>query len=223
MKKTFESECEKLRYRALRDGSGSSADMTWRNHAKSCPECQASLHIFELLNSHDDNGAFKLSPKDADKLVEKARERYGVRSPKPFWARLAGYAGKAAAVAVIAFSFSQLSSRFSVMGWMIDKSVNVVADTVMSVATPEAHATMDETPMSRNLVTPAASAIYNQDAPLAEHTGNEAIVAKATVEGTMSGLSLQDSLDIAIGDVAKRIEAQRDDIGSLIDADYNFY
>ncbi|MBQ7649852.1 MAG: hypothetical protein IJS15_02775, partial [Victivallales bacterium] len=195
MKKTFESECEKLRYRALRDGSGSCADMSWRSHAKSCPECQASLHILELLNGHDDSGAYRLSPEQADKLVEKARERYGVSKPKTFMERLLGYSGKVAAVAVFLFGLSQLSSRYSVMGWMLDRSVNAVADTVLSVAAPEAHAEAENFAMSENFVTPALMALYAPGVPSA----NESATSAVEPRDMMQGFSPFESLDNAIG------------------------
>ncbi len=217
MKKTFESECEKLRYRALRDGSGSCADMSWRSHAKTCPECQASLHILELLNAHDDSGTYRLSPEQADKLVEKARDRYGVRKPKTLMARLLSYSGKVAGVAVFLFGISQLSSRYSVMGWMIDRSVNAVADTVLSVAAPEAHAEIENVAMSENFVTPALMAIY---AP-----GTSAVNVQPIIEqrDIMQDFSPFDSLDNAIGAVSRKIDAQIEDIGNLIDADFNAY
>ena len=220
MKKTFESECEKLRYRALRDGSGSSADMTWRSHAKSCPECQASLRILELLNSHDDSGTYRLSPEQADKLVEKARERYGVRKPRTLMARLFGHAGKVAAVAAVMFGLSQLSTRYSVMGWMIDRSVNAVADTVLSVAAPEAHAEVETAAMAENFVTPASMAIYGMGAqpPLKEPVANV-----AEMRDIMQDISPLDSLDSAIGALSKKIDAQFEGIGNLIDADFNVY
>jgi len=219
MKKTFESECERLRYRALRDGSGSCADMSWRSHAKTCPECQASLHILELLNGHDDSGAYRLSPEQADKLVEKARERYGVSRPKTLISRLLDYAGKAAAVAVFLFGISQLSSRYSIMEWMIDRSVNAVADTVLSVAAPEAHAEVEDGAMSESFVTPASMAIYSSGTT----GGKESEPSVAEKSDIMQEFSPFDSLDNAIGSVSKRIDAQIEDIGNLIDADFNAY
>ena len=218
--KSFKSECEKLRYRALRDGSGSSADMSWRNHAKSCPECQASLHILELLNSHDDSGTYRLSPKQADKLVEKARERYGVGKPKTFMERLVGYAGKAAAVAILLFGVSQLATRYSVMGWMIDKSVNAVTDTVLSVAVPEAHAEVENFAMSEGFVTPASMAIYGSETTTSVKDSSSAV---AEPHDMMQDISPFDSLDNAIGLLSKKIDAQIEDIGNLIDADFNVY
>ena len=219
MKKTFESECERLRYRALRDGSGSCADMKWRNHAKSCPECQASLHILELLNGHDDSGAYRLSPEQADKLVEKARERYGVRKPKTLMDRILDYSGKVAAVAVFLFGISQLSSRYSVMEWMIDRSVNAVADTVLSVAAPEAHAEVDDFGGTESFVTPASMAIYVSGV----QSGNESATSIEEPRDMMQEFSPFDSLDNAIGAVGKRIDAQIEDMGNLIDADFNAY
>ena len=218
--KSFKSECEKLRYRALRDGSGSSADMSWRNHAKSCPECQASLHILELLNSHDDSGTYRLSPEQADKLVEKARERYGVGKPKTFMERLAGYACKAAAVAVLMFGVSQLATRYSVMGWMIDRSVNAVTDTVLSVAVPEAHAEVENFAMSEGFVTPASMAIYNAETAASVKDSSPAV---AESHDMMQDISPFDSLDNAIGLLSKKIDAQIEDVGNLIDADFNVY
>ena len=220
MKKTFESECEKLRYRALRDGSGSCADMSWRNHAKSCPECQASLHILELLNSHDDSGNYRLSPEQADKLVEKARECYGVRKPKTLTARLLGYASKVAAVAVFVFSISQLSTRYSVMGLVIDKSVNAVTDTVLSVAAPEAHAESENMAMLESFVTPASMAIYGVGT---QPSVTEAVPKIANTQDMMQDISPFDTLDNAIGVLSRKIDAQIEDIGNLIDADFNVY
>ncbi len=220
MKKTFESECEKLRYRALRDGSGSSADMSWRSHAKSCPECQASLHILELLNGHDENGAFRLPPDQADKLVEKARERYGVKKPKTLMERVFGYSIKAAVASLLLFAVSQMSSRYSVMGWALDKGVTAVADTVLSVAAPDANAYMEETSMSESHVTPASMAIYNIAAKPSVNESRPPVVEKRDM---MMEVSPFDSLDTAISSVEKRIDAQIEDIGNLIDADFNAY
>ena len=219
MKKTFESECEKLRYRALRDGSGSNADMSWRSHAKSCPECQASLRILELLNGHDDNGAFKLPPDQADKLVEKARERYGVKKPQTFMARFLGYSGKAAVASLLLFAVSQLSSRFSIMGWMLDRSVNAVADTVLSVAAPEANASVTEVAMQESFVTPAAMAIFHSAAPAV----NEPAPVQIAQTDFMLEISPFDSLDNAIGAVSQKIDRQIEDIGNLIDTDFTAY
>ena len=217
--KSFKSECEKLRYRALRDGSGSSADMSWRNHAKSCPECQASLHILELLNSHDDSGTYRLSPEQADKLVEKARERYGVKKPQTFMARFLGYSGKAAVASLLLFAVSQLSTRFSVMGWMLDRSVNAVADTVLSVAAPDANASVAEVAMQESFVTPAAMAIFHPTAPVA----NEPAPVQIAQSDFMLEISPFDSLDNAIGALSQKIDRQIEDIGNLIDTDFTAY
>lgn len=77
----FQTSCERMRLRALRDGEGSPADRTWRRHAEHCPECRASLHILELLSAESESTSYKsykLNPEDASHLVEVARKRFQV-------------------------------------------------------------------------------------------------------------------------------------------------
>lgn len=194
-KQNFSSECEKMRYRALRDGCGSNADMAWRNHAKTCQDCNASLHILDLLNGQSGDPSYRIDADAADKLVQKARERYGVRKPQGRIARIFSIFSKVAVAAVLVIVASQMASRFKAMEWMLDKSVTAVTDTVMTVAAPVAHA---------------------------ELADNDASSEKIEYD-IMLDIPAVDGLDEAIGTLGNRIDTQFENISNLIDADLNAY
>ena len=75
--KTFKSPCERMRFRALRDGDGSEADKAWRKHAAGCKECQASLHIMQLLQGTPSSEELSLPEENVAHLKQMVEERYG--------------------------------------------------------------------------------------------------------------------------------------------------
>ena len=75
--KTFKSPCERMRFRALRDGDGSEADKAWRKHAAGCKECQASLHIMQLLQGTPSSEELSLPEENVAQLKQMVEERYG--------------------------------------------------------------------------------------------------------------------------------------------------
>ena len=151
---TFKSPCERLRYRAMRDGEGSASDRAWRQHAAGCKECQASLHIMELLQGNADSQEAALPQEKLDALMRRVELRYGPRELQARRRRGLGLLWRVGIVAGVVF----VAGHFASLEWALEKSVGSVTGTIAmtaaakgdapaplaTLAAPEEHAEFEE-------------------------------------------------------------------------------
>ena len=71
----FHTPCERMRFEAMRDGTGSQADRLWREHARHCKDCQGALHIMDFLGKVEGE-TMELPSVATAQLVETARLKF---------------------------------------------------------------------------------------------------------------------------------------------------
>ena len=193
--KTFKSPCERMRFRALRDGDGSEADKAWRKHAAGCKECQASLHIMQLLQGTPSSKELQLPEENVAQLKQMVEERYGSGAKHKRHPALS-LLWRIGLVASIVF----VASHFLPLEHLLDKSIGAVAETVVS------HSARP---------TPATAA----------PTSNEVLATTATAAeiSDFDDMMPMNQMDQSIEHVRSQIDYQFNELNDLIDRDLNEY
>ena len=192
--KTFKSPCERMRFRALRDGDGSEADKAWRKHAAGCKECQASLHIMQLLQGTPSSEELSLPEENVAHLKQMVEERYGngSKNRRQMVLSLLWRVGLVASIVFVAGHFLPLEH-------LLDKSVGTVAETVVSHGAK-----------------PAAA--------VAATKANEAVATAAAAEmSEFDDMMPMNQMDQSIEHVRSQIDYQFNELNDLIDRDLNEY
>ena len=107
----------------MRDGEGSIADIAWREHAATCPECQASLHILHLLQEDAHAEEYRLPEQQVRHLMDMVDQRFSVKQHH----RGLGILWKTATVASVVFIVGHC---FSLPG-LLERSVGPLTHAVL--------------------------------------------------------------------------------------------
>lgn len=192
--KTFKSPCERLRFRALRDGEGSDADKIWRKHAATCKECQTSLHIMQLLQGDASSEEPQLSKGKLDQLMQMVNEHYGDGCKHRHQRGLA-MLWRVSLVASVVF----VAGHFLPLERLLEKSVGSVAETVIL---QEAR----ELPV------------------IAGHSPKVTAIPASTEESSeFADMMPMNQMDQSIEHVRAQIDYQFNELNDLIDRDLNEY
>ena len=182
-----------MRFRALRDGEGSEADKAWHKHAAGCKECQASLHIMELLKGNSSPEAHQLPQENLAQLKQMVEERYG--SSKHRRHPVFGLLWRLAVVASIVF----VAGHFLPMESLLEKSIGTVAETVVSHGAKQTPAIADHsTKDALAVASPAEMSEFEEMMPM-------------------------NLMDQSIEHVRSQIDYQFNELNDLIDRDLNEY
>lgn len=183
-----------MRFRALRDGDGSEADKAWRKHAAGCKECQASLHIMELLKSSSSLEEHRLPKENLAQLKQMVEERYGSASQPRRHTALA-MLWRVSIVASVVF----LAGHFLPLERLLEKSVGPVAETVVLQGARKSPDVVENG--SKVSVVPASS----------------------EVDSDFSDMMPMNQMDQSIEHVRAQIDYQFNELNDLIDRDLNEY
>ena len=189
---TFKSPCERMRFRALRDGEGSEADKAWRKHAAGCKECQASLHIMQLLQGTPSSEELPLPEENLVQLKQMVEDRYGSGSTLRRHPALA-LIWRIGLVASIVF----VAGHFLPMEHLLDKSVGAVAETVVSHGARPA--SVVAAPSSKEVLATASPAEMSE----------------------FDDMMPMNQMDQSIEHVRSQIDYQFNELNDLIDRDLN--
>ncbi len=203
-RKQCHSQCECLRYRALRDGEGSRAYSVWRTHSMECQECRAALHILELLEKRDDTAQCRLNPEDAERLFERAREHYSSARPRRgLLATAVGMLWKSAVVA----SVMVVSCKFSALDKVLDHGVSAVAAAAFAIMPSQrsgtGHAFNPAAPMEKD----SLEAMFLQASP------DEATFMPEVLAG--------DGFDHCLRKLGDRMDEQAGRLRDMVRGDFN--
>ena len=183
-----------MRFRALRDGDGSEADKVWRKHAAGCKECQASLHLMQLLQGTHSSEELKLPEENLALLKQRVEERYGngSRSARRKALSLLWRIGLVASIVFVAGHFLPLEQ-------LLDKSVGAVAETVVSHG-------------------------VRSDSAVAATSPKEVLATASAVQmSEFDDMMPMNQMDQSIEHVRSQIDYQFNELNDLIDRDLNEY
>jgi len=192
--KTFKSPCERLRFRALRDGEGSDADKLWRKHAATCKECQTSLHIMKLLQGDAPSEEHQLSKVKIEQLMQMVNDHYGDGCKHRHHRGLA-MLWRVSLVASVVF----VAGHFLPLERLLEKSVGSVAETVVLQGARKSPA-----------VTGHSSKVT-------------AIPASTEENSEFSDMMPMNQMDQSIEHIRAQIDNQFNELNDLIDRDLNEY
>jgi len=71
------SRCDRLREKALTDGSDSPSARAWRIHARSCPDCRVDDFVLRTLANQARNERRHLGQSELARLLAEARRQHG--------------------------------------------------------------------------------------------------------------------------------------------------
>ena len=183
-----------MRFRALRDGDGSEADKAWRKHAAGCKECQASLHLMQLLQGTHSSEELKLPEENLALLKQRVEERYGNGS-KSARRKVLSLLWRIGLVASIVF----VAGHFLPLEHLLDKSVGAVAETVVSHG-------------------------VRSDSAVATTSPKEILATASAAEiSEFDGMMPMNQMDQSIEHVRSQIDYQFNELNDLIDRDLNEY
>ena len=183
-----------MRFRALRDGDGSEADKAWRKHAAGCKECQASLHVMELLQGSSSLAEHSLPKENLAQLKQMVEEHYGSASKHRRHATLA-MLWRVSIVASVVF----LAGHFLPLERLLEKSIGPVAETVVLQGTQKSPDVAGN--VSKVTAVPATS----------------------EVDSEFSDMMPMNQMDQSIEHVRAQIDYQFNELNDLIDRDLNEY
>ena len=183
-----------MRFRALRDGDGSEADKAWRKHAAGCKECQASLHIMQLLQGTPSSKELQLPEENVAQLKQMVEERYGGTRHK--YQSVLSVLWRVGLVASIVF----VAGHFLPLEHLLDKSVGAVAETVVSHGARPTQA-VAATSSNEVLATAATAAEMSE----------------------FDDMMPMNQMDQSIEHVRSQIDYQFNELNDLIDRDLNEY
>lgn len=199
-KKNIQSPCERMRFRALRDGEGSPAEILWKQHAKNCRECQASLRIMDLLNTHDTEEKVSLPPEMVTDLIGMARQRYS----QPMSSRFIAFAKRSIWKVAVVACVLLLACNFFPMQHLLDRSVSIITSAAIDKSIQQVQTAQ---------ITPAKIA--------ASDSCETALLSAATPAdaSAMPELIPGESMDSSIFELRTQIDSQFESLYNLIDRD----
>lgn len=207
-RRKFQSHCEKMRFEALKDGNHSQAYLAWSEHAANCPECHASLHVFELLSLQDDNVDLSLDENDTAKLVDVARKRFQEAPRRKLFPMLCRLSWKAAVV----FCVVALISHYVSIEWLLAKGVGFISNLRPQV---QAVANAEEAGNGCYFIPLGNGSEELERAMLSSTSPSEAVCLPEVIPCQ--------GMDSAIRDMRTRVMDRYKELTDLIDSDLTSY